>query len=74
MRLMIKRENTFAAWQAEKERNEAWCALVDAALPPFERRQPRDPAEADFLRSIGTPEALIGPARTKRGRRRLARA
>lgn len=58
---MIKPENTYAAWQKEKEQRVAWCALVDSALPPFERRAPRDQNIAEFLRSIGTPEALIGP-------------
>ena len=71
---MIKPENSFAAWLAEKDRNEAWCAVVDAAMPPFERRLPRDPAEAVFLRSIGTREALIGPTGEKRSRRRPTRA
>ena len=72
----IKRGLTFETCVCEREResNEAWCALVDAALPQFERRLPRDPAEADFLHSIGTPENLIGPARTGGGRSRLARA
>jgi hypothetical protein len=60
---MIKRDNSYAAWQAEKDGNEAWCARVDAALPAFERTMPRDPIEAAFLRSIGTPDALIGPER-----------
>lgn len=60
---MIKRDNSYAAWAAEKDQNEAWNALVDSALPPFQRSVPRDPFEADFLRSIGTPEALIGPER-----------
>jgi hypothetical protein len=40
---------------------EAWCGQVDAALPPFQRTRPRDPGEASLLRSIGTPEELIGP-------------
>jgi hypothetical protein len=60
---MTKRDNSYAAWQAEKDDMEAWCALVDTALPAFQRTLPRDPVEAAFLRSIGTSEALIGPER-----------
>ena len=44
---------------------EAWCKQVDAALPPFQRKRPRDPGEASFLRSLGTPEELIGPERAE---------
>jgi hypothetical protein len=49
---------------AERDRMEVWCSQVDGALPAFERTMPRDPATARFLRSIGTPEALIGPVRS----------
>jgi hypothetical protein len=55
---------SFDAWQSARERDAAWCARVDAALPPFQRTRLRDPAEAEFLRSIGTPEELIGPVGT----------
>lgn len=61
---MIKRDNSYQAWQAEQTEMEAWCATVEAALPPIQRALPRDPAEAAFLRRIGTPENLIGPERT----------
>jgi len=44
---------------------EAWCRQGDAALPPFQRTRPRDAGEAAFLRSIGTPEELIGPERAE---------
>lgn len=60
---MSERDNRYETWVAEREAMEEWCATVDAALPPFERTMPRDPVEAEFLRSIGTPEALIGPER-----------
>lgn len=48
-------------WLESRERNRAWCARVDAALPPPKRVRPRDPDEADFLRKAGTTEELIGP-------------
>ena len=53
--------NNYSNWVDERADMEAWCEQVDAALPPFERTLPRDPGEASFLRSIGTPEELIGP-------------
>ena len=34
-----------------------------ARLGPYRREKPRDPVEAEFLRSIGTPDRLIGPTR-----------
>lgn len=73
---VIKPENTYTAWRAEKGQREAWCALVDSALPPFERRAPRDPAGAEFLRTIGTPDELIGPAGPSpvRARKRIGTA
>jgi hypothetical protein len=38
------------------------AAELDALFSePYKRERPRDPAEAKFLRSIGTPEHLIGP-------------
>jgi hypothetical protein len=58
---MSSRQNTHLNWVAERGEMEAWCEQVDAALPPFERTLPRDPGETSFLRSIGTPEDLIGP-------------
>ena len=42
----------------------AWCAKGEKVLErfrPARRQKPRHPAEADFLRRIGTPERLIGP-------------
>lgn len=58
---MASRDNSYEAWTAEREACEAWCALVDASMPAFERVIPRDSAEARCLRGIGTPECLIGP-------------
>ena len=58
---MERGQRTFARWEAEREGNAAWAKLVDAALPRYERRHPRDPAEAKLLRERGTPEHLIGP-------------
>jgi hypothetical protein len=52
---------TFAQWEAERDGNAAWAKLVDAALPPYQRRYPRDATEAKLLRERGTPEHLIGP-------------
>ncbi len=34
---------------------------------PARRQKPRHPAEAEFLRRIGTPERLIGPPQTSLG-------
>lgn len=56
-------KRSYTSWVAERDQMQAWCAQVDAALPAFERTMPREPATARFLRSIGTPEALIGPVR-----------
>jgi hypothetical protein len=58
---MSSRQNTYSSWVAARSKLEAWCRQVDAALPPFQRTRPRDPGEASLLRSIGTPEELIGP-------------
>jgi hypothetical protein len=58
---MSSRQNTYSSWVAARGEMEAWCGQVDAALPPFQRTRPRDPGEASLLRSIGTPEELIGP-------------
>jgi len=58
---MSTRQNSYSSWVGERGEMDVWCEQVDAALPPFERTLPRDPGEASFLRSIGTPEELIGP-------------
>jgi len=45
---------TFERWRRETPARRAKSAPVVKS---------RDPAEAEFLRSIGTPERLIGPTR-----------
>lgn len=54
---------TFEQWRREAPARRARSAQVIARLGPIRRDKPRDPTEADFLRSIGTPERLIGPTR-----------
>jgi hypothetical protein len=61
--LVNPRLRTYAQWRADRDANTAWIALVDRALPPYERRRPRDAEEAELLRQRGTPERLIGPIR-----------
>lgn len=52
---------SYETWQKEREANAAWVGAVDRALGPCRRERPRDPAEAELLREIGTPEELICP-------------
>lgn len=52
---------TFEQWRREAPAWRAKSERVVARLGPIRRDKPRDPAEAAFLRSIGTPERLIGP-------------
>jgi len=54
---------TFEQWRREGPARRAKSAQVIARLGPIRRDKPRDPTEAEFLRSIGTPERLIGPTR-----------
>lgn len=54
---------TFEQWRREVPARRAKSAQVIARLGPIRRDKPRDATEADFLRSIGTPEQLIGPTR-----------
>lgn len=54
---------TFEQWRREAPIRRAKSAQVIARLGPIRRDKPRDPTEAEFLRSIGTPERLIGPTR-----------
>jgi hypothetical protein len=61
--LVNTRLRTYAKWRADRDANTAWMALVDRALPAYERRRPRDAEEAELLRRRGTPEQLIGPIR-----------
>jgi hypothetical protein len=62
---MGMRRRTYEQWQADRPENAIWAALVDLALPAYERRRPRDAAEAQLLRLRGTPERLIGPSRAE---------
>ena len=52
---------TLEQWRRQAPQQRAKSARVVAALGPIRRDKPRDPVEAQFLRSIGTPERLIGP-------------
>ncbi|ADB52322.1 hypothetical protein Cwoe_3905 [Conexibacter woesei DSM 14684] len=54
---------TFEQWRREAPTRRAKSAQVVARLGPIRRDKPRDPTEAAFLRSVGTPERLIGPTR-----------
>ncbi len=54
---------TFEQWRREAPTRRAKSAQVVARLGPIRRDKPRDPTEAEFLRSIGTPERLIGPSK-----------
>jgi hypothetical protein len=54
---------TFEQWRREAPARRAKSAQVVARLGPIRRDKPRDRTEAEFLRSIGTPERLIGPTR-----------
>lgn len=54
---------TFEQWRRDAPARRAKSAQVIARLGPIRRDKPRDPTEAEFLRSIGTPERLIGPTR-----------
>ena len=52
---------SFEQWRSEVPQRRAKSAEIVARLGPIRREKPRDPEEARFLRSIGTPEHLIGP-------------
>jgi len=54
---------TLEQWRRQAPEQRAKSAKVVAALGPIRRDKPRDPVEAELLRSIGTPERLIGPER-----------
>jgi hypothetical protein len=53
---------SFEQWRREAPRLRAKSAKVLARFEPPRREKPRDAVEAEFLRSIGTPERLIGPS------------
>lgn len=56
---------TFEQWRRDAPARRAKSEQVVARLGPIRRDKPRDPVEAEFLRSIGTPERLIGPTRQR---------
>jgi hypothetical protein len=58
---------TIEQWRREAPQLRAKSAQILAGFGPAQREKPRDPTEAEFLRSIGTPERLIGPVIQTRG-------
>lgn len=52
---------TIDRWRREAPQLRAESAKILAGFDPPRREKPRDRAEAEFLRRIGTPERLIGP-------------
>jgi hypothetical protein len=54
---------TIEQWRREAPVRRAISARVVARLGEIRRDRPRDRTEAEFLRQVGTPERLIGPAR-----------
>lgn len=58
---MSSRDLSYAAWKLRRSQNRLRRRLLEAGLPPFRRERLRRPDEAAFLRSIGTPDELIGP-------------
>jgi hypothetical protein len=53
---------TLEQWRQQAPEQRAKTAKLMAALGPIRRDKPRDPVEAELLRSIGTPERLSGPS------------
>lgn len=58
---MARRRRTYEQWKVGRAKDAAWVERVNACLPAYERRRPRDANEAELLRERGTPERLIGP-------------
>jgi hypothetical protein len=52
---------TIEQWRQEAPELRAKSEKVLERFKPARREQSRHPAEAEFLRRIGTPERLIGP-------------
>ena len=52
---------SFEQWRRDAPARRAKSEAILARFPTARRDKPRDPVEAEFLRSIGTPERLIGP-------------
>ena len=53
---------TIEQWRQEAPELRAKSEKVLARFRPASRQKPRSPVEAEFLRRLGTPERLIGPA------------
>ncbi len=51
---------SFEEWRREAPHLRAKSAQILAGFGPARREKPRNAAEAEFLRKIGTPERLIG--------------
>jgi hypothetical protein len=59
--VMKTRKLTIDRWRREAPQLRAKSAQILAGFGPPRREKPRDRTEAEFLRSIGAPERLIGP-------------
>jgi hypothetical protein len=60
---MKTRTISFEEWRRDAPQLRAKSAQILAGFGPTRREKPRNPAEADFLRKIETPERLIGNRR-----------
>lgn len=58
---MTTQKISFEQWRREAPQLRAKTTRALAPFPPAKREKPRDATEAAFLRTIGTPERLIGP-------------
>ncbi len=56
---------TIEQWRQEAPALRAKSEKALERFKPARRQKPRHPAEAEFLRRIGTPERLIGPITTE---------
>jgi hypothetical protein len=52
---------TIEQWRQEAPELRAKSEKMLERFGPARRQKPRHPAEAEFLRRIGTPERLVGP-------------
>jgi hypothetical protein len=60
---MTRRQTSFEQWLQDAPALRAKSDRLMAAFGEIRRDKPRDAAEAEFLRRVGTPERLIGPIR-----------
>jgi hypothetical protein len=58
---MTTKTMSFEQWRREAPELRAKSAQILARCQPAKREKPREAIEAEFLRSIGTSERLIGP-------------